>query len=47
MVDWVISRRVNESCYAGRLTRKGTGLWWLWGLVALLILPLEPQAVLV
>jgi hypothetical protein len=46
MVDWVVSCRVNEFCYAESLTRKGTGLWWLWGLVALL-LPLKPQAVLV
>jgi len=38
MVDWVVSCRVNEFCYAGSLTRKGTGLWWLWGLVALLCL---------
>jgi len=26
MVDWVVSRRVNESRYAGSLTQKGTGL---------------------
>jgi len=36
MVDWVVSCRVNEFCYAECLTRKGTGLWWLRGLVALL-----------
>ena len=23
MVDWVVSRRVNESCYVGSLTRRG------------------------
>jgi hypothetical protein len=34
MVDWVVSRRVNESCYAGSLTQKGTGLGGCGGVVA-------------
>ena len=34
MVDWVILHRVNESCYAGSLTQKGTGLGGRWGIVA-------------
>jgi hypothetical protein len=25
-VDWVVSRRVNESCYVGSLTRRGLAL---------------------
>jgi hypothetical protein len=45
MVDWVVSRRVNESCYAGRLTQKEAGLGGRWGVVASL-LPLKPRAVL-
>jgi hypothetical protein len=32
MVDWVVSRRVNESCYVGSLTRRGLAL--VRGLVA-------------
>jgi hypothetical protein len=38
MVDWVISRRVNESRYAGSLTQKGIGLGGCGGLVASLCL---------
>jgi hypothetical protein len=26
MVDWVVSRRVDESCYVGSLTRGGRAL---------------------
>jgi hypothetical protein len=26
MVDWVVSRRVDESCYVGSLTREGRTL---------------------
>ena len=26
MVDWVVSRRVNESCQVGSLTRRGSAL---------------------
>ncbi len=26
MVDWVVSRRVDESCYVGSLTRGGWAL---------------------
>ena len=40
MVDWVVSRRVNESRYAGSLTQKGTGLLVVAG-PCCLALPLE------
>jgi hypothetical protein len=35
MVDWVVSRRVDESCYVGSLTRGG------WALVIDCVLPFE------
>ena len=45
MVDWVISCRVNESCYVGSLTRRGLALveelLWL-----LRFLPLKALVVL-
>ena|ERR1700760_420387 len=44
MVDWVVSCRVNESCYVGILTRRGLTLEKG---AMLPCLPLKPQAVLV
>ena len=41
MVDWVISRRVNESRYTGSLTLKGNWPWWLCMGALLPHLPLE------
>jgi hypothetical protein len=40
MVDWVVSCRVDESCYVGSLTRGG------WALVIdRVALPLKPRAI--
>lgn len=43
MVDWVVSRRVNESCYVGSLTRRGLALAVVGP--SCLALPLKPQAI--